>query len=120
MEQSGIEELTLVTNPQLPPPPDPRKGSVSYFNNPLGLIDLHVVPVRFSGSRDCWMQHVLIKNAGQHPLILESSAHLTINEVELDGAYNKGAKAGSLLISGSESCLIDTVTVTGIARVVFD
>lgn len=116
---SGVENLTVVFDDTLPAPPDPRKGKASYLDNPGKRNDLHVVAVRFSGSKHCWLTNVTIRNSGQHPLVIESSRHITIDGVEIDGAYNKGEDSGNLWISGSEYCLLTGLNVTAINHVSF-
>lgn len=117
--QSGVENLTVAFDDSLPAPPDPRRGGQSYLDNPGGQDDLHVVAVRLSGSQHCWLSNVAIQNSGQHPLVIESSAHVTIDGVEIAGTYNKGDGSGNLLISGSEYCLLTGLTVSGINHISF-
>lgn len=116
---SGIENLTVQFEDSLPPPPDPKLLARGYVDDPDGQKDLHVVAVRFSGSRQCWLTNVAIHNSGQHPLILESSSHITVADVEIKGAYNKGVDSGELLINGSEDCLLSGLTVADIRHVSF-
>ncbi|MCC6415818.1 MAG: hypothetical protein IT582_07920 [Opitutaceae bacterium] len=128
-EERSINALNLVRSPNddsnqqqqvegsFPPPPDPRLRARGYVDDPDGQKDLHVVAVRFSGSRQCWLANVVIRNSGQHPILLESSNHLTLQNVEVSGTYNKGADSGSLRISGCEYCLLSGLTVADINHV---
>lgn len=119
VESSGIENLSVYYDDTLPPPPNPKEGDRSYADNPDGRDDLHVVAVRLSGCRNCWLSNVEIKNSGQHPLMLESSSQITIDGVQIEGAYNKGDGSGNLLISGSDHCLITGLQAGDINHISF-
>lgn len=116
---SGLENVTVQFDDKLPPPPDPRLRTRGYVDDPDGQKNLHVVAVRFSGSSQCWLRNTVILNSGQHPLILESSDHLTIAGVEIKGTYNKGPDSGQLLIRGSSFCLLTELTIADITHVNF-
>lgn len=117
-EGSGLEKLTITMDESLPPPPDPHDGPYAYDNNPKGQDDLHLTLVKIEGSKNCWIKDCQLINAGSHPLILNNSRHLTIEDTEIRGTYNKSEDSGTLIISGSESCLLIGLEVRDINHVI--
>jgi hypothetical protein len=85
-----VEDLSIVFDPSLPPPPTLRTEREAFVNDPGGRTDLYVVGLRFSGCEDCCVRRVQIINAGSHPLMIEASRHLTVETVTIDGSHNKG------------------------------
>lgn len=96
VERAGLEELTVIFDPSLPPPPDPRLDQGAYADDPGGRRDLHVVSVALAGARDCWLSRCLILNSGTHPLVLADCTGVTVEEVVIEGAYNRGPGSGLL------------------------
>lgn len=119
VQNSGIENLTILYDDSLSKPLNPREGSKSYIDNPRGQDDLHVAFVRFSGSTNCWISNCVLTNSGNHPLILESSGHITVDGVEIEGVQNKGEHSGNILISGSNHCLLNGLVVNDINHLLF-
>ncbi len=111
VERAGLANFTIVFDESLPPPPDPRTSRVAYADDPNGQANLHVVSVRFFAARDCWIQNCTILNSGSHPLIIEASRHVTVDQVTISGAYNKGPQSGCVTLAGSEFTLLDGLTV---------
>jgi hypothetical protein len=119
VKNSGIENLTLLFDDTLPAPPSAQKRAGNYDMPTVGLDNLHVNFVRFSGSSNCWISSCVLRNSGNHPLIIESSNHITVEGVEIEGAYNQADDAGSILLMGNDHCLLVGVTATGINHLLF-
>jgi len=112
VSRAGLENLTVVYDPALPPPPTLRTHRDAFINDPEGRTDLYVVSVRFSGSEDCWMTGSQILHSGSHPLMIEASKHLTVADTVIDGAHNKGgAGNGYLNVTRSSHTLLDRLHV---------
>ncbi len=96
IERAGLEELTVIFDPTLPAPADPRRNKKAYADDPDGRRDLHVVSVAFTSARDCWLARSLILNSGSHPLVLSDCERITVDEVVIEGAHNRGPGSGLL------------------------
>lgn len=96
IERAGLEELTIIFDPTLEPPPDARRVKAALADNPGGRQDLHVVSVAFTAARNSWLARSLIINSGTHPLVLTDCEHVTVEEVTIEGAYNRGPGSGLL------------------------
>ncbi|MFI5356488.1 MAG: hypothetical protein ACHQ4G_04050 [Opitutales bacterium] len=117
VDRCGIENLTVSFDDSLPPPPDPRLGPAGSDNDSDDRADLHVVLVRMTDSQNCWMTDCSLQNSGDHPLLLEASRHISIENTKIAGTYHKSPNAGSLNIVGSEYCLFDGLTVDDVSHV---
>lgn len=96
IERAGLEELSVIFDPTLPAPKDPRRTKNAYADDPDGRRDLHVVSVAFTAARDCWLARSLILNSGSHPLVLSDCERITVDEVVIEGAHNRGPGSGLL------------------------
>jgi hypothetical protein len=101
IERAGLEEVTVVFDPTLPAPADPRLNKGAYADDPGGRRDLHVVSVAFTSARDCWLAHSLILNSGSHPLILSDCERITVDDIVIEGAHNRGPGSGLLNLARS-------------------
>jgi len=117
--ESGLENLTIVMDESLIPPIDPSAGPYAYDNNPEGQNDLYITMIRFEQSRNSWLKNCELRNAGTHPLVIRQSQHITIENSEIIGSYNKSKGFGTVTISGSEFCLLRNLRITDINHLVF-
>lgn len=101
IERAGLEEVTVVFDPTLPAPANPRLNKGAYADDPGGRRDLHVVSVAFTSARDCWLAHSLILDSGSHPLVLSDCERITVDEVVIEGAHNRGPGSGLLNLARS-------------------
>lgn len=115
--RAGLSRLT-VTQDAPNPPPDPRADRHPDRDNPAGLTDLGVVAIGFTAATDCWLHNCVIRDAGSHPLMIEGSRHLTIDDVEIRGAHDRGRGSGSLNLVRSESVLFTGLQVADINCVI--
>lgn len=114
VKNSGIENLTVMYDDTLPLPPDPRRGKPAYINDPDGKNDLHVALVRLTDCQNCWLSDGELLNAGDHPLIVEASRHVTVENTDIAGTYNKAGLSGTVSVTGSEYCLFNSVQMRDI------
>lgn len=114
VKNAGLANFTVSFDESLPPPPDPRTSHTAYQDNPGGREDLHVVAVRFTAARECWITNCLIRNSGTDPLVIEASQHISASSVEINGAYNRGPRSGRLDLAGSDYVLLDDLVVRDI------
>lgn len=118
VRRAGLENLTVVFDDRLPPPPTLRTHPEAFINDPGGRADLWVVSVRFTTSEDCWIDRCRILNSGTHPVLIEASRHVTVRDTEIDGAHNKGGRgAGYFNITRSEYTLVERVRVRDLRHV---
>lgn len=114
VKNSGVENLTVMYDDSLPLPPDPRRGKPAYVNDPDGQHNLHVALLRMTDCRNCWLGDSELLNAGDHPLIVEASKHITVENTEIAGTYNKAGLSGTVSVTGSEYCLFNSLQVRDI------
>lgn len=114
VERAGLEEVTVIFDPTLPPPADPRRTKAAYGDDPAGRRDLHVVSVAFTSARDCWMARSLILNSGSHPLVLSDCERITVDEVVIEGAHNRGPGSGLLNLARSTGVRLSGLRVRDI------
>lgn len=114
VERAGLEEVTVIFDPTLPPPPDPRREKDVYVDDPGGRRDLHVVSVALTGARNCWLARSLILHSGTHPLVVADCAGVTVDEVVIEGAYNRGPGSGLLNVMRSTGVRLSGLRVRDI------
>jgi len=105
--------LTVMMDPSLPPPINPKKEADAYADNPAGREDLHVVSIGFDQAQDCWITGCLITNSGTHPLVIANSRHVTADDVVIENAYNRGEGSGELILAHCEYGLLKNLQVSG-------
>ncbi|MBP6507520.1 MAG: right-handed parallel beta-helix repeat-containing protein [Opitutaceae bacterium] len=108
----GLEELTIIYDATLPPPIPLKTGEAAFKDNPDGRDDLHVVSICLDQVQDCWISGCLILNAGSNPLVVANSKQVTVAEVIIEGAYNRGEGSGELILAHSESVLFKNLRVS--------
>ncbi len=118
IERSGLEELTVMLDPSLPPPIPQNQGRAAFKDNPFGRKDLHVVSVCLDDARECRITKCLILNAGTHPVVIANSHHVTVEEVEIEGTYNRGVNSGEFSVIRSEYTLLEKVRMNEINSMV--
>lgn len=111
---AGLEEVTVIFDPTLPAPTDPRRTKAAYGDDPAGRRDLHVVSVAITAARDCWVARSLILNSGSHPLVVSDCEQITIDEVVIEGAHNRGPGSGLLNLVRSTGVLLKGLRVRDI------
>jgi hypothetical protein len=118
VQNAGVMNLTLVFGSALPPPSDPAASPQAFTDNPGGRADLHVVSVLLHRAVNCWVSNCGIQNSGSHPLVVADSRHITLENLELTGAHNRGPGSGSLALIGSEAVLVTGLQARAINSVV--
>lgn len=101
LEESGLEELTIVFDHTLPPPMKLSLGSAAFKDDPGDQKDLHVVSLCIDAARNCWITKCLIQNSGTCPLVIANSQNILVEEVIFEGAYNRGEGSGICILSRS-------------------
>lgn len=116
VERAGLMNLAIdfVSSS---PPPDPA-SSQAFADNPWRQTDLHVVSILLDRAANCWVANCVIKNSGSHPLVVAESRHITLENLELTGAHNRGPGSGSLALVGSEAVLVTDLQARAINSVV--
>jgi len=114
VERAGLEDVTVIFDPTLPAPPDPRRTKTAYRDDGGGRSDLHIVSVALTAARDCWMARSLILNSGSHPLVLSDCERVTIDEVVIEGAHNRGPGSGLLNVARCTSVRLTGLRVRDI------
>ncbi len=116
IERAGLMNLTVaLASPA--PPPDPAAPQ-AFADNPGQQTDLHVVSILLHRAANCWVANCVVKNSGSHPLVIADSRHITLEQVELTGAHNRGPGSGSLALIGSEAVLATGLQARAINSVV--
>ena len=119
VNNSGIENLTIVFDHSQSAPVTTDNKLAAVDSTPFAQDDFHVVLVRFSGSFNCWITGCTLRDSGNHPLILESSNHITVDGVEIDGTYYKDEVSGSILLRGADHCLLTGMVVNHVNHLIF-
>lgn len=114
VERAGLEDVTVIFDPTLPAPTDPRRTKAAYGDDPAGRRDLHVVSVAITAARDCWVARSLILNSGSHPLVVSDCEQVTVDEVVIEGAHNRGPGSGLLNLVRSTSVRLTGLRVRDI------
>lgn len=64
----------------------------TFRNDPQGDRQLYVTQVAFANARNAWVRNCQILNAGTDPVLVLESAHISITQTRVEGAYNKGGR----------------------------
>ncbi len=117
---SSIENLTLLYNPVDFEPLDfddfdhPWVREV-FHEDDKRAVDLFVTTVWFEHAENCLLTNCKILNAGNDPIRIRNSRHITCSHNTIDRAYNKsGGGAGYYNLINSSYCLLYKETVSRI------
>jgi len=105
--EAGLEHLTLIFDEGTP-----RIFGVRHLENPFsdreyGEEDtLFVNSIWIHRSRDCFVQFCRMVDSGSNPLVIRSSAHITVRYCEMHGAHMRSGGQAYLRLTGSRSCLL--------------
>ncbi|WP_319761868.1 glycosyltransferase [Maridesulfovibrio sp.] len=76
--------------------------------------------VRFEWAADCMLKDVNITMAGRHPIAFESCKEITVDDVIVDGVWNKGKKGnGYVRFARSFGCSIQNSIIRNIRHLTF-
>ncbi len=64
----------------------------TFKNDPQGERQLYVTHIAFDHARNSWIRNCQILNAGTDPILVLESAHISITQSRIEGAYNKGGR----------------------------
>ncbi|MCC5830978.1 MAG: hypothetical protein JJU36_16150 [Phycisphaeraceae bacterium] len=81
-----------------------------WANSP-GFTPTPEAAIQFTGVTDGWLDRITIENALSHPLAIRDCRHITLRDLALHGALNRGHGSGSWIIENTHHLLAAGISV---------